>query len=354
MTNNKNNNPNNKKKGSKKSNAKENAMILGLYGVVGALVITAGVLTARNFYENNEMEIVEEVNEDTITTPVISDTTKSYKDEVEVEVGEIGIAVSTNVANVNEELAKNDEEQKEDDSIKENPSDTDSGESQKESPELNDEDEKDFKETDDLENENLREIEINENSETKDLESEKDNSESETGEQDESKTTETDDSTEKSTVVEEYVETNSKALYTAFDEENDVMLWPTDGDVVMPYSDTLIFDTTLEQYRTNDTVRISSPLGYNVVSVFDGEVVDVGNSYDDGNFIVVSHGNGWNSVYSQLDGQILVSKGEVITKGQIIGTVANPSRKYSTLNSHLGFKLSKNDEPINPAFVLGE
>lgn len=359
----------------KKSFLKENGIIIGLYSVVGVLVVSAGVLTVQNFNmaENllSDTELVLDSKNnmnrpDVPSKDVSKDNGVSYKDK---ENGEIGIAVSSNVGNtitktsekktkIEEVVPKEKENDQSNNDIKQenqnNPSENeklkDTSLNQEESEKKEDklkeaEEEKNIdssykysskeKEEDKKDTDEFKKININKEDEK---EKEEENLE------DEARTT-------MKTVVEESIQTNNNALFTAFDEK-DEMIWPVVGEILMPYSEEFIHDITLDQYLTNDTLRITSIVGSNVQASFDGEVVKVGNTYEDGYFVVLSHGNGWSSVYSQLDSKLLVSEGDIVTKGQTIGSVANPTRRYSSLDAHLGFRVEKDMNSINPELVF--
>ncbi len=131
------------------------------------------------------------------------------------------------------------------------------------------------------------------------------------------------------------------------------MMWPTQGEVLTVYSPTsLVYDETLEQYRTTDSIDIASEKGQDVFASYDGVVKMVSKSLEAGNFVVIDHGNGWVTTYSQLDDSMKVSVGDEIKKGQQIGTIAEPSPQSVLLGSHLDFKVTRNDSTIDPLEVL--
>ncbi|MDR1067054.1 MAG: peptidoglycan DD-metalloendopeptidase family protein [Clostridiales bacterium] len=135
--------------------------------------------------------------------------------------------------------------------------------------------------------------------------------------------------------------------------ENSKMSWPVLGDIVMDYSDShAIYDKTLDQYRTNDILCIGADIGSQVVASAEGVVVKTANTKENGNLIVIDHGNGWTTTYSQLQDGLLVKEGDLVKKGQIIGGVNNPSIYSVLLGNHLGFKVAKNSVPVNPLSVL--
>jgi len=134
---------------------------------------------------------------------------------------------------------------------------------------------------------------------------------------------------------------------------NEDMGWPVRGEVVMDFSmDRLIHDVTLNQFRTNDKISISATVGTQVLAAADGVVRSVTNDRRLGNTVVIEHGNGWFTTYSQLQDHILVSEGDVVIKNQVVGGVGEPSIFYTLLGSHLSFRVTRDDTPVNPMMVL--
>ena len=142
------------------------------------------------------------------------------------------------------------------------------------------------------------------------------------------------------------------ASFTPF-AEGDVMSWPVYGETVMPFSGTsLIFDPTLDQFRTNDNLRIAAEEGAPVRAGAYGQVVAVGQNVRQGNYIVIDHGNGWIATYGQLMENILVNTGDIVSNGQIIGGVGQPSLFGSANGTHLHLRIEHAEEAINPYYVL--
>lgn len=136
--------------------------------------------------------------------------------------------------------------------------------------------------------------------------------------------------------------------------QSEKMSWPLEGDIVMNYSmDAPIYDETLDQYRTNDNIAISANLGEQVKATAEGVVKTVSSSREDGNYIVIDHGNGWETKYSQLQETQLVAEGDIVQAGQVIGGVSIPTIYEVLLGNHLDFSVTKDGEKIDPMTVLG-
>lgn len=139
--------------------------------------------------------------------------------------------------------------------------------------------------------------------------------------------------------------------YTLFDDSKE-MLWPVNGQIVMDYSvETGIFDKTLEQYRTHDSICISANVGESVLAAADGVVLAITNNDEKGNLVAIDHGNGWCTTYSQID-NINLAEGQIVKQGDIIGCIAQPTKYGSGLGSHLDFMVALDKEPTDPKLVL--
>ncbi len=117
--------------------------------------------------------------------------------------------------------------------------------------------------------------------------------------------------------------------------------------------------------------RVSSPFGYRIHPIFhvrkmhtgidlsagmgtpikaadSGTVVQAGWRGGYGKCVVISHGNGVATLYAHQS-VILVSVGDTVTRGQVIGKVG--STGYST-GAHLHFEVRVNGSPVDPMRYL--
>lgn len=134
--------------------------------------------------------------------------------------------------------------------------------------------------------------------------------------------------------------------------EEDVLVWPIVGDVLINYSmDKTIYFPTLDQYKYNPAIVISATQGENITAAADGRVTSVSYDPGTGNTVVMELGNGYELTYGQLE-NITVSEGSFVHVGDGIGTVAAPTKYYSTEGTNVYFKLTKDGEPVNPMSKL--
>lgn len=128
---------------------------------------------------------------------------------------------------------------------------------------------------------------------------------------------------------------------------------PLNGQIQKPYSiDKVIYSKTLELWKTHDGIDISSKLGENVKSIEKGTVEKV---YDDsfyGTTVVIDHGQGYKSSYSNLNSKVSVKEKQTVTKGQVIGKVSNTSIGEIKDEAHLHFTLFKDNNNVDPTYIF--
>lgn len=90
---------------------------------------------------------------------------------------------------------------------------------------------------------------------------------------------------------------------------------------------------------------IGASSGSNIIAAAAGEVIISTYSYSAGNYIMINHGGGVYTVYMHCS-QLLASKGDKVTQGQVIAKVG--STGYST-GPHLHFGIRVNGSYVNPA-----
>ena len=134
--------------------------------------------------------------------------------------------------------------------------------------------------------------------------------------------------------------------------DNDTLAWPIVGNVLINYSmDKTIYFPTLEQYKYNPAIIISAVEGETITAAANGKVNSVYSDPKLGNVVVMELGNGYELTYGQLK-DITVSEGGFVNKGDIIGSVAAPTKYYSVEGCNVYFKLTKDGTPVNPMTKL--
>ena len=132
-------------------------------------------------------------------------------------------------------------------------------------------------------------------------------------------------------------------------EEKAVFIYPVKGEILLDYSmDKVIYDPTLEQYRTNDTISIASAEGTQVLASAAGTVEEVKEDAKTGKTVVIAHKDGWRTTYSPLQEGVSVKEGDEVKQGQEIGQVAKPVGYGAGLSNHLCFGMEQNGERKDP------
>lgn len=130
---------------------------------------------------------------------------------------------------------------------------------------------------------------------------------------------------------------------------------PVSGEIAMDYSaDKMVYDSTLEQYRTNDSICYAAEEGTAVSAAAGGTVESVVKDNVKGTSVTVFHGDGWRTTYSQLSDDVAVSLGDIVEKGQTLGYVGSPSKYSSAMGSHLEFKMTLDGNSVDPKTALAE
>lgn len=153
--------------------------------------------------------------------------------------------------------------------------------------------------------------------------------------------------------LQEEIAAEPQNMTAAFDPDEDLMVWPVSGVVLMDYSaDALIYDETLDLYRTNESISIGAAEAEEVLAAADGIVTDIGKSDALGNYVVLDNGSGYETTYGQLSEDLAVAVGEYVDQGEVLGCINAPSWYSSALGTHLSFTVRVNGETVNPLEFL--
>lgn len=101
-------------------------------------------------------------------------------------------------------------------------------------------------------------------------------------------------------------------------------------------------------YRMHNGVDMACPAGTPIYASRGGQVTIATESDSAGFYVQINHGDGYRSVYMHMT-HYIVSAGEYVTAGQIIGYVGNTGLSKG---NHLHFGISYNGEYVNPMEYL--
>ena len=129
-----------------------------------------------------------------------------------------------------------------------------------------------------------------------------------------------------------------------------VRVWPVSGNTLESYSmQALSYNETTQDWRTHDGIDLSALVGEPVRAACSGTVSAV---FDDeflGTTVVISHPEGYETVYSNLAAMPAVSAGMQVTAGDTIGSVGETALLESASSPHLHFSVRQNGQSVDPA-----
>lgn len=127
---------------------------------------------------------------------------------------------------------------------------------------------------------------------------------------------------------------------------------PCNGTVTVSYSDTvLVWNSTLGQYSTHLAVDFVAE-DLRVLAVAGGTVKEVGYDALDGNYVIITHKDGYESRYFSLGDGVTLKAGDTVAEGDVIGTMSTTMATESLDGNHLHFEMSKDGVDIDPLSVI--
>ena len=118
------------------------------------------------------------------------------------------------------------------------------------------------------------------------------------------------------------------------------------------YGDELCYNATLKQWETHNGIDLQVASGSSVYSILDGKVKNIYSNVLDGTVVVIEHNNGLTSQYGSLAGDVKVKIGDEVSRGDIIGAVAETANAECDAGAHLHFSMFDNNKKIDPAAYL--
>ena len=96
-------------------------------------------------------------------------------------------------------------------------------------------------------------------------------------------------------------------------------------------------------------IDLASDEGSEIFAVFDGEAVTAEADASYGNYIVLKHTDGAETLYAHCS-RLLIKKGDKVKAGQPIAVIGSTGDADGT---HLHFELHKNGSPVDPTPLIG-
>ena len=118
-------------------------------------------------------------------------------------------------------------------------------------------------------------------------------------------------------------------------------------DIAQKEKEVVYYENT---YMPNTGVDYVSDEIFDVLSVYDGTVIDVFNDELLGKTVQIRHNGELISVYQGIE-NVDVTKGDVVFTGQRIGT-SGKNKLNASLGNHLHFEIIKNGKTIDPSTCI--
>ncbi len=126
-------------------------------------------------------------------------------------------------------------------------------------------------------------------------------------------------------------------------------IMPTMGNISRTFSaDVLVWSNTMEDYRTHNGIDICSSLGESVMAAADGIVTEVYAHPMMGNTVVIAHDGNAETVYQNLADDMLVSVGDTVKAGEVIGAVGESAIIEIAEDPHLHFEMQVDGVRVDP------
>ena len=153
--------------------------------------------------------------------------------------------------------------------------------------------------------------------------------------------------------MEQVEDEQEQQAQTVFADGTAAYVWPVQGNVQTPYSiQTLLYDSTMADWRTHDGIDITSDPGTPVLAAAGGVVADVRIEDMLGTVVEIDHRNGMHSIYANLAAAPPVAAGAEVTMGQVIGSVGSTALGEVNQVSHLHFAMKQDGISADPTLYL--
>ena len=159
---------------------------------------------------------------------------------------------------------------------------------------------------------------------------------------------------EENQVTEQNQEENTEGYVAPTDQNFEPsFIAPVSGEIIKDFaSDTLVYSKTLDEWTTHYGIDIRADKMGVVAASEAGTVESIKNDPRYGLTITISHPSGYETIYANLLSSEFVKEGDVVEKGQTIGTVGESASFEVSDDPHLHFEIMKDGEYLNPTIYL--
>lgn len=127
---------------------------------------------------------------------------------------------------------------------------------------------------------------------------------------------------------------------------------PLEGEALIPFSmNGGVYFSTLDLYKYNPALMLAAQEGTAVYACAAGQVVDIFQDSEIGQAVTMDLGDGYKITYGQLKG-LNVALNSYVNSGDMIGSVAAPTKYFIREGANLYLKLTQNEEPVDPELLF--
>ncbi len=126
----------------------------------------------------------------------------------------------------------------------------------------------------------------------------------------------------------------------------ELFIYPIRGRLTSPFGYRQDPFTGIKSFHSG--IDLAAPSGTPVKATLDGKVAETGTNRIFGNYVIITHERGYQSLYGHLQ-KIHAKRGQYVTQGTVIGLVGSTGR---STGPHLHLSVYKNGKMIDPFSVL--
>lgn len=154
---------------------------------------------------------------------------------------------------------------------------------------------------------------------------------------------------EQAAVEQEIEEISGPELHFA---ESDGLRRPLEGEVLIPFNmGGSEYFSTLEVYKYNPALMLTAQEGTPVLACAAGKVIDIFQDSEIGQAVTMDLGDGYQITYGQLKG-LNVAMNSYVSSGDMIASVAAPTKYFCVEGANLYLKLTLNGKPVDPEILF--
>ncbi len=114
----------------------------------------------------------------------------------------------------------------------------------------------------------------------------------------------------------------------------------------------LKYNATLKQWESHKAVDLKTTEGEKALAVLNGKVESIKNDYLKGTVVTVLHDDGFKTVYASLLEDVVVSVGDSVNQGDVLGYVSTTAKAEAKDGAHLHFEIFKDGVAVDPNLYL--